>query len=112
MLPDVEDVELCHAQYCVPKPEALLPCAVATMYWTVALVLAVVWPKGGAARVASAARSDWLGRDGAGVPVSRQVPPRTPLGFPACAPLVPHVIVPVATPWQYCVTEFSQLLPP
>src|SRR3954462_2823168 len=111
MLPYVDDVELCQAQYCEPKPEALLPCAVATTYCTVALVWAAVLPKCPAARMASPARSDWLGRDGAALG-SCQTPARMPLGFPACAPLAPQVIVPVATPWQYCVTEFSQLLPP
>src|SRR3954447_9263836 len=105
MLPDVDDVELCHAQYCEPKPEAFLPCAVATTYCTVALLLEVVLPNRSAARMASPARSDWLGRDGAAL-VSCQTPPRMPLGFPACTPLAPQVIVPVATPWQYCVTEF------
>src|SRR5690348_17782595 len=34
-----------------------------------------------------------------------------PAGLPACCPLVPQLIVPDATPWQYCVTEFNHLLP-
>src|SRR3954471_12685025 len=104
MLPCVDDVELCHAQYCEPKPEALLPCAVATTYCTVAFALAAVLPNHSAARMASPARSDWLGRDGAALG-SFQTPARKPFGFPACSPLVPQVMVPVATPWQYCVTE-------
>src|SRR5204862_1546236 len=110
--PTDEDVELCHAQYCEPKPEALLPWAVAITYCVEAFDEPVVLPKCCAARTASAASCDWLGCDGAADPLSFQVPARMLLGLPACWPLEPQNTVPTATPWQSCVTEFSQELPP
>src|SRR5579884_1775869 len=111
MFPYEDEVELCHAQYCVPKPEALLPCAVAITYCTVSLTAELVLPKCAAARTASPASCDWVGDDGAAEPLSDQTPARvTP--FPACVPLDPQVTVPAATPWQYCVTLFTHELPP
>src|SRR5205823_3916157 len=65
MLPYWDEVELCHAQYCVPNPDALLPVAVATTYCTVLFVVELVllnWP---AALTASAASCDCVGCDGA-----------------------------------------------
>src|ERR1700758_2931819 len=112
MFPAEDEVELCHAQYCVPKPELLLLCAVAITYCTDAFELEVVLPKCPAALTASAASCDCVGLDGAAEPLSLKVPARIPLGFPACCPDVPHVIVPLATPWQYWVTLFNHLLPP
>jgi hypothetical protein len=38
------------------------------------------------------------------------VPAKTPFAFPAC-PADPHVELPLAIPWQYCVTLLSQELP-
>src|SRR3954453_13058289 len=112
MLPDEDEVELCHAQYCVPKPEALLLCAVAITYCTVLLATELVLPKCPAALTASAASCDWVGCCGAAVPLSLNVPTQIPLGFPAAFPAPLQKTVPLATPWQYCVTLFSQLLPP
>src|SRR5690242_10365086 len=112
MFPYWDDVELCQAQYCVPKPEALLLCAVAITYCTEAFEPPVVLPKYCAALMASAASCDWLGLDGAAELLSDNVPARMPPGLPACWPDDPHVIVPLATPWQYWVTLFSHELPP
>ena len=70
MFPAVDEVELCHAQYCVPKPEALLLCAVAITYCTDAFELEVALPKCPAALMASDASCDWLGFDGAAEPLS------------------------------------------
>src|SRR5438046_1343501 len=107
-------MELCHAQYCVPNPLALLWVAVLMTYWAVALDEVVVFPKCAAAATASAASCDWVGLDGAADALSNQTPPaaRTPAGLVACVPALPHVTVPAATPWQYCVTELFQALPP
>ncbi len=95
----------------MPNPEELCPVAVAITYWTLVFLAAVVFPKWFAAATASAASCDCNGCDGALLP-SDQLPPRTPVGFVAWTPLVPQVIVPAATPWQYCVTELFQELPP
>src|SRR6476661_5291165 len=81
-------------------------------YWVVALLPFAVLPKWAAARTASAARSDWRGRDGAAEPLSYHTPASIPEGLPAFWPLVPQNVVPDATPWQYCTTLFSHALPP
>src|SRR5215471_10742313 len=111
-LPYDEFDELCHAQYCVPNPVALAPCAVAITYCTFALLAAVVLPKCAAARAASEAICDCLGLEGAALWLSYQYPARSPTGFPAAFPAPLQKIVPLATPWQYCVTEFNHALPP
>src|SRR5215469_10471837 len=69
-LPYEELVELCHAQYCVPNPLALAPCAVAITYWTLAFEELLVLPKCAAARAASAANCDCFGLDGAALALS------------------------------------------
>src|SRR6516225_6698692 len=112
MFPKLLLVELCHAQYCVPKPLALLPVAVLMTYCTWVFELALVLPKCAAALAASAANCDCVGRDGAAEPLSYHEPPYTPLGLTACVPEEPQVTVPEATPWQYCVTELFHELPP
>src|SRR5712691_10321146 len=112
MLPEDELVELCHAQYCVPNPLALFPVAVAITYWTLALLPAVVLPKCTAAFAASAASCDCEGRDGARDALSYQKPAKMPVGLPAAVPAPLQKMVPLATPWQYWVTLFSQELPP
>src|SRR5438067_8815400 len=112
MFPYDDEVELCQAQYCVPKPEALLPVAVAITYCVVLFEPAAVLPKCAAALVASAASWDWLGLDGAAEPLSDQVPARIPDGLPAAWPAPLQKNVPLATPWQYCVTLVSPQLPP
>src|SRR5438445_13664181 len=101
MLPYWDEVELCHAQYCVPNPDSLFPVAVATTYGTVLFVVELVLPNWPAALTASAASCDCVGCDGAADALSAQVVTKIPLWFPACWPDVPHVIVPFATPWQY-----------
>ena len=73
MLPYEDEVELCQAQYCVPKPEALLPCAVAITYWTEPFELELVLPKCPAALTASAASCDWVGCAGAAAAPSPHV---------------------------------------
>src|SRR5690349_19543995 len=99
MLPTVElCVELCQAQYCVPNPDALLPCAVAITYCTLALLLEAVFPKCWAARTASAASCDCLGRDGAEDALSYQNPARIPVGLPAGVPAPLQNTVPLDTP--------------
>ena len=46
MLPYEDEVELCHAQYAVPKPDALLLCEVAITYCTVVVrAVELVLPK-------------------------------------------------------------------
>src|SRR5713101_2273543 len=108
MLPSVElFVELCQAQYCVPKPVALFPCAVAITYCTLALLLEVVFPKCWAALTASAASCDCLGRDGAEDALSYQKPTRLPAGLPAGVPAPLQNRVPLGTPWQYWTTLFN-----
>src|SRR5215475_12875391 len=111
-LPYEELVELCHAQYCVPNPLALAPCAVAITYWTLAFEELFVLPKCTAARAASAANCDCFGLDGAALALSYQYPARIPTVFPADVPTPLQNVVPLATPWQYCVTEFNHALPP
>src|SRR6478672_64145 len=111
MLPLPDEVELCHAQYCVPKPEALLLCAVAITYCTDAFELEFELPKCPAALIASFPSCVWVGCDGAAELLSCQTLARIPLGFPAC-PVEPHVELPLAMPWQYCVTLFSHELAP
>src|SRR6476646_3417210 len=113
MLPADELVELCHAQYWVPKPVALLPVAVLITYWTCVFAPAVVLPKCAAALTASAASWLCVGWLGAAAPPSNHVPPRRlPPGFTAWTPLVPQVTVPDGRPWQYWVTELFHELPP
>src|SRR4051794_10576421 len=106
MFPYADEVELCHAQYCVPKPDALLPVAVAITYCVVLFEPAAVLPKCAAALTASAASWDCVGLDGAAAPLSDHVPARMCDGLPAAWPAPLHEIVPLATPWQYCVTLF------
>jgi hypothetical protein len=55
---------------------------------------------------------DCEGREGAAAPLSYQTPPNTPVGLTACVPEEPQVIVPLATPSQYCVTELFHEAPP
>jgi hypothetical protein len=112
MFPDDDEVELCHAQYRVPKPDALLPLDVAITYCVVLFEPAAVLPKCAAALTASAASCDWLGLDGAAEPLSDHVPARMCDGLPAAWPAPLQKNVPLATPWQYCVTLFSHELPP
>src|SRR5579863_6134584 len=111
MLPDEELVALCQAQYCVPNPVALFPCAVAITYCTLALLEAVVLPKWLAAFTASAASCDCVGCVGAAEALSAQELVKMPSGLPAGVPLVQNT-VPLPTPSQYWVTVFSQELPP
>jgi hypothetical protein len=115
MFPYELEVELCQAHHCVPNPVMLLPVAVLITYWTWAFDAAVVLPKCAAAATASAASCDWVGWDGAALALSNQIcvdALKTPVGFVACVPLEPQLVVPLATPSQYCVTELFQLLPP
>src|SRR6266700_2207103 len=112
MSPYKDEVELCQAQYCVPKPDALLPVAVAITYCVDAFEPVVVLPKWAAAFTASEASCDWLGLDGAVEPLSDQTPVRIPAGLPAAVPAPLQKYVRLATPWQYCVTLFSHELPP
>src|SRR5690349_9754106 len=107
----LDDVELCHAQYDEPAPDALRPVAVRMSNWTWPRS-ADVTPKWAAARPASAARSDWDGLDGAAFVVSNHVPPSTLLGLVAWTRPAAHVVLPTDPPWQYCVTELFQPLPP
>src|SRR5215472_17485538 len=78
MLPYDELVALCHAQYCVPNPLALFPCAVAITYCTLALLEEVVLPKCAAAFTASAASCDWEGCEGAAEALSYQTSAKMP----------------------------------
>ena len=94
---ELEDVELCQAQYWFLKPEALLPVAVAIMYCTCVFADAEVLPKYCAALIASAASCDWVGRDGAAAPLSTKVPPNT-VAFDAGVPAPLQNVVPEATP--------------
>src|SRR5690242_556275 len=110
--PKLAVAELWYAQYCVPKPLELLRVAVLITYWTWVFALAVVLPKCEAARTASLPSWLWVGCAGAALALSNQTPPRTLSGLVACVPDEPQVTVPVATPWQYCVTELFQELPP
>src|SRR5579871_6662601 len=101
MLPYDELVELCHAQYEVPKPLALFRVAVAMMYCALALKLALapVFPKWAAARTASPASCDWRGWDGAALLLSYHTM-TTPVGLPisAACPALLQEVVPVGTP--------------
>jgi hypothetical protein len=91
----------------------LFPGEVAITYCTEAFELALVLPKFPAAFTASAASCDWVGCDGAVEPVSYQVSTYIPASFPACCGLDGlHVLVPLATPWQYWATLFNHWLPP
>jgi len=106
----VLEIELCQAQYCVPKPLDLFPVEVLITYCTVLLLPAAVLPKKAAARVASAASCDCVGVAGAALALSYQTPARTPAGLVAAVPAPLQKVVPVATPWQYCVTLLFQEL--
>src|SRR5579864_4693635 len=112
MLPYDELVALCQAQYCVPNPVGLFPCAVAITYCTLALLEEVVLPKCAAAFTASAASCDCEGCDGAAEPLSDQTPAKMPGGLLLGVPLLLQNRVPLPTPWQYWVTLLSQELPP
>src|SRR5215472_16157076 len=101
MLPYEEPVELCHAQYWVPSPMLLYPCAVAMTYCALSLPLAVVFPKCEAARTASAANCDCLGLDGAALALSYQYSTKMNDGSPAGVLEVLQNTVPLATLWQY-----------
>src|SRR5690348_18440299 len=72
MFPADDEVELCQAQYCVPKPDELLCVAVAITYWVDAFELAVELPKCPAALMASLASCVWEGCDGAAEVLSYQ----------------------------------------
>ena len=98
ILPAVELVELCQAQYCVPKPLELFLLAVAMTYCTLALLEAVVLPKCWAALAASEASCDWRGWVGAADAVSYQKPAKIPDGLPAGVPVPLQNTVPLATP--------------
>src|SRR5438132_13983851 len=111
MLPDVLDVELCHAQNWVPKPLELCPEGVEITYCTLALLAALVLPKCAAARVASPARADWEMRFGSELP-SHQTPASWLVWLPAAWPAPLQKKVPEATPWQYWVTLLAHELPP
>src|ERR1700674_289050 len=112
MVPYELEVELCHAQYWVPKPLELFPVAVLITYWVVVLLPAAVLPKCAAAAMASLASCDWVGLLGAAAALSYQMPARTPVGFPAWVPLEPQKTVPEATPSQYWVVLLAHELPP
>ena len=68
-------------------------------------------PKWVAAAAASLAIWDWVGLVGTEL-VSFHVPASSLLGLLGWVPLDPHCVVPLATPWQYCVVELAQELPP
>ena len=44
--------------------------------------------------------------------LSVQAPASWLAPFKGCTLLVPQAVVPVATPWQYCVMELAHPLPP
>src|SRR4051812_23434500 len=105
-------VELCQAQYCVPKPEALLPDAVSMTNCTSANEL---YSGCCAARTASAASWLCVGRVGAAEPVSQNCPATRLSGKDGigCEQLVapdeaPTEVGPV--PMQYCFTELTHAL--
>jgi hypothetical protein len=75
MLPADDEVELCQAQYCVPKPDELLPVAVAITYCVELFEPDAVLPKWAAALTASAASCDWVGCEGAAEELSDHEPP-------------------------------------
>jgi hypothetical protein len=108
MVPALEFVEECQAQYWVPKPDGLSPWAVAITYWT---LLGAGLPKWVAARTASAARSDWLGDPDAADPVSYYTLAAGKGDVLGCPTKVLELVtdaqfvVPRATPSQYCVVE-------
>src|SRR5690348_5121954 len=101
MFPYGDEVELCHAQYCVPKPAALLCVAVAMTYCVVLFEPLAVLLKCCAALIVSPASCDCVGCAGAAEAASYQTdvdendtPP------PAAVPAPLQKVVPDATPWQ------------
>src|SRR2546421_6030283 len=113
MEPYEEEVQSWYAHQLVPKPAELLRVAVAITYWVEALLPGAVFAKCAAARTASPAICDWCGLGGAFPPLSAHTPPKIPDdGFPAGVPAPLQKYVPTETPWQYCVMEFNQALPP
>src|SRR5689334_545366 len=101
-------VSVCQAQYCVPKPDGVTPCGEATTICT----LVPLTPKWVAARCASVVSWACEARAGDLTPLSTQVPASgLEAGWPACVPAVPQIVLPTATPEQYCVVDVDQLSP-
>src|SRR5438093_13302215 len=112
MEPYEDEVQSWYAHQLVPKPGELAWVAVAITYCVEALLPGAVFPKCAAARTASLAICDWCGLGGAFPVLSAQNPPKIADGFPTGVPAPLQKYVPEGTPWQYCVTEFNQALPP